>query len=169
MPLIMMENKLIYMKRALELAFKAREEGEVPVGAVVVFESRIIGEGYNRREATNSPTSHAEIEAIEMASDNLKSWRLEDCDLYVTLEPCMMCSGAIVQSRIKRLFFGSRDPKAGAVRSLYNLLEDDRLNHQVEVYEGLLADESSAILTEFFREVRASQKLKKLAAKEKSD
>jgi len=164
-----MESNLIYMKRAFELAEKAKDEGEVPVGAVVVLENRIVGEGYNRREATNSPISHAEIEAIEMASDHLKSWRLEDCDLYVTLEPCMMCSGAIVQSRIKRLYFGSRDPKAGAVRSLYNLLEDNRLNHQVEVHEGLLATECSAILTEFFRDIRASQKLKKIAVEEKSD
>ena len=156
-----MENELIYMKRALELASKAKSEGEVPVGAVVVFENRIIGEGYNRREATNSPISHAEIEAIQLASKTLNSWRLEDCDLYVTLEPCIMCSGAIVQSRIKRLFFGSRDPKAGAVRSLYDLLEDDRLNHQVEVHEGLLADECSDILSGFFKEIRASQKLKK--------
>jgi len=157
------------MKRAFELAEIAKDEGEVPVGAVVVFQNKIIGEGYNRREATNSPISHAEIEAIKMASDHLKSWRLEDCDIYVTLEPCMMCSGAIVQSRIKRLFFGSRDPKAGAVKSLYNLLEDDRLNHQVEVFEGMLAEECSKILTEFFREIRAAQKLKKITAEKKSD
>jgi len=153
-----MERETRYMKVALELAELAGSLGEVPVGAVVVFENRIIGKGYNRRESTNSPLSHAEIEAILEASKSLNSWRLEDCELFVTLEPCIMCSGAIIQSRIKKLYFGCRDPKAGAVRSLYNLLEDDRLNHRVEITEGLLKDECSLILTEFFKNIRGLQK-----------
>ncbi|HNW15491.1 MAG TPA: tRNA adenosine(34) deaminase TadA [bacterium] len=153
-----MEREISYMKQALELAETAGSQGEVPVGAVVVFENRVIGKGYNRRESTNSPLSHAEIEAIMEASENMGSWRLEDCELFVTLEPCIMCSGAILQSRIKRVVFGPRDPKAGAVRSLYNLLEDTRLNHRVEVVEGVLADECSQILTSFFKEIRERQK-----------
>ncbi|MBO4440758.1 tRNA adenosine(34) deaminase TadA [bacterium] len=154
-----------FMKEALALAGKAKAQGEVPVGAVVVFENRVIGKGYNKRESTNLPTSHAEVEAIVEASECLGSWRLEDCELYVTLEPCIMCSGVIIQSRIKRLIFGARDPKAGAVRSLYSLLEDSRLNHQVEIVEGILADESSALLSGFFREIREKQrKLKEMPA-----
>ena len=143
---------------ALELAGMAKDMGEVPVGAVVVFENRIIGKGFNKRESTNSPLSHAEIDAIMEASRELDSWRLEDCELFVTLEPCIMCSGAIVQSRIKRVVFGARDPKAGAVRSLYSLLEDSRLNHRVDVEEGVLAESCSEILTNFFREIRDRRK-----------
>ena len=153
-----MTRETEYMKIALDLAEKAREMGEVPVGAVVVFENRIIGKGFNKRESAQSPLSHAEIEAIAEAAAYLKSWRLEDCELYVTLEPCIMCSGAIVQSRIPKLYFGARDPKAGAVKSLYTLLEDSRLNHQVEITEGILAEESSALLTGFFKEIRERQK-----------
>ena len=152
------------MKAALELAVTAGEQGEVPVGAIVVFENRIIGKGYNRRESTNSPLSHAEIEAILEASKFLGSWRLENCEMFVTLEPCIMCSGAIIQSRIKKLYFGCRDPKAGAVRSLYTLLEDSRLNHRVEIVEGIQADECSFVLTEFFKNIRNMQKMLKNAA-----
>ena len=148
------------MGLALELAQKAKDIGEVPVGAVVVFENRVIGKGFNKRESTNSPISHAEIEAIMEASKELDSWRLEDCELFVTLEPCIMCSGAIIQSRIKRVVFGASDPKAGAVRSLYSLLEDRRLNHRAEVEEGVLADSCSEILTGFFREIRSIGKNK---------
>ncbi len=157
------------MKQALELAQEAGLQGEVPVGAVVVFENRVIGKGYNRRESTNSPLSHAEIEAILEASENIGSWRLEDCELYVTLEPCIMCSGAILQSRIKRVVFGPRDPKAGAVRSLYNLLEDKRLNHRVEVVEGVLSDECSSILTGFFKDIRSRQKNAVLKTEQNND
>jgi len=155
-----MENTQEYMNEAIELAQKAALEGEVPVGAVVVFENRIIGKGYNRREATNSPSSHAEMIAIEEAAKTLNSWRLENCDLYVTLEPCIMCSGAIIQSRIRKVYFGTRDPKGGAVVTLYNILSDKRLNHQTEYEEGLLHDECSAMLTNFFREIRKKQKQK---------
>ncbi|HPS31396.1 MAG TPA: tRNA adenosine(34) deaminase TadA [bacterium] len=155
-----MEKEIFYMEEALKLAGLARELEEVPVGAVVVLDNQIIGKGYNRRESTNSPLSHAEIEAIVEASACLGSWRLEECELYVTLEPCIMCCGAIIQSRIKKLIYGARDPKAGAVRSLYNLLEDSRLNHQVEIVEGVLVDECSSILTGFFKEIRERQKNK---------
>jgi tRNA(adenine34) deaminase len=155
-----MDRDKKYMELALEQAKQAYDINEVPVGAVVVFENRIIGKGFNKRESTNSPMSHAEIEAIMEAAGGLKSWRLEDCELFVTLEPCIMCSGAIIQSRIKRVVFGARDPKAGAVRSLYELLEDCRLNHRVIVEEGVMADSCSEILTTFFREIRSGQKLK---------
>ena len=142
------------MREALRLARLAELEDEVPVGAVVVFENRIIGRGYNKREGLSSPTAHAETIAIENAAHTLNSWRLEKCELFVTLEPCIMCSGVIQQSRIQRIYFGSRDPKAGAVISLYSLLSDERLNHQVEVFEGLLADESAQLLSQFFRRIR---------------
>ena len=153
-----MTREIEYMKIALELAEKARAMGEVPVGAVVVFENRIIGKGFNKRESAKSPLSHAEIEAIAEAAAYLRSWRLEDCELYVTLEPCIMCSGAIVQARIPKVYFGARDPKAGGVRSLYTLLEDERLNHRVDVVEGILAEESAKLLSGFFREIRERQK-----------
>jgi len=153
-----MERDEYYMGLALELARMAKDMGEVPVGAVVVFENRVVGKGFNKRESTNSPLSHAEIDAIMEASKELKSWRLENCELFVTLEPCIMCSGAIVQSRIERVVFGARDPKAGAVRSLYSLLEDSRLNHRVVVEEGVLVQECSEILTNFFREIRCRRK-----------
>jgi len=142
------------MNEAIELAKEAARRGEVPVGAIVVFENRIIGRGYNRREIQGMPTYHAEILAIEEAARNLGSWRLIDCELYVTLEPCIMCSGAIVQARIPKVYFGAKDPKGGGVVSLYNILNDERLNHQVEVEEGILADECSLILKTFFRSVR---------------
>ncbi len=154
-----METKLKYMSEALSLAKRARSEGEVPVGAVVVFENRIIGKGYNRREQLQSALAHAEIMAITEASEKLGSWRLENCELYVTLEPCVMCSGAIVQSRIKKVVFGAEDPKGGGVVSLFNLLNDSRLNHRVEVESGIMKSECSTILSDFFREIREKQKL----------
>ncbi len=146
-----------YMAEALRLAKEAAEAGEVPVGAVVVKDGTIIGRGRNRREESNRSLSHAEIEAIEEANQNLGSWRLVDCELYVTLEPCPMCSGAILQARINRLVYGTKDPKAGAVDSLYQLLADPRLNHQVEVVSGVLADEASLLLKEFFLKLRSSK------------
>ncbi len=149
------------MQEAIRLAEQAASEGEVPVGAVVVFENRVIGKGFNRREITNSPSSHAEMIAIEEAAVTLNSWRLEDCDLYVTLEPCIMCSGAIIQSRIRKVYFGTRDPKGGAVVSLYNILSDERLNHRAEYEENILQEECSQMLKSFFREIRAKQKREK--------
>lgn len=147
-----------YMLVALEEAKKAAASGEVPVGAVVVCRSEIIGRGYNRREELRSALAHAELLAIEQASRHLGSWRLCDCQLYVTLEPCVMCVGAIVQARMGRLIFGCLDPKGGAVESLYQLCDDSRLNHRLPVAGGMLAADCSAILEGFFNRLRQKQR-----------
>ncbi|GAA3197111.1 tRNA adenosine(34) deaminase TadA [Lentilactobacillus kefiri] len=149
-----------YMKAAMVEAQKAYMIGEVPIGAVVVHDGIIIGRGHNLREHLNDGIAHAEILAIEEACRYLNSWRLIDCDLYVTIEPCLMCSGAIINSRIDNVCFGSRDPKAGAVRSLYTVLEDSRLNHRVNVVEGVLADQSAKIMKDFFKAARKKRKNK---------
>jgi len=143
-----------WMRWVLKEAEKALSKGEVPVGAVVVYEGQIIGRGYNQTETLNDPTAHAEMIAISAAANTLNSWRLENCSLYVTVEPCAMCAGAIVLSRIKRLVFGAMDPKAGACGSLRNIVQDYRLNHQVEVISGILAEESSELLKLFFQSLR---------------
>ena len=149
----------MYMKIALDLARDAAAAGEVPVGAVVVdSQGQIIGTGANRREADQDPVAHAEILAIAQAAHRTGFWRLEDTTLFVTLEPCPMCSGAILNARIPRVVFGATDPKAGAVVSLYRLLEDDRLNHRCEVTGGILADESAKLLSSFFQELRKQGK-----------
>jgi len=149
-----MEDDIKYMKMALAEARKAYQRVEVPIGAVVVCNDQVVGRGFNLREQTQDPTSHAEMIALREAAENEASWRLENCQLYVTLEPCPMCAGAILQSRIKRLVYGASDPKAGAVRSLYQLLDDDRFNHQVEVEAGVMEKESAQLLKDFFRELR---------------
>ncbi len=149
-----MEDDIKYMKMALAEARKAYQRAEVPIGAVVICNDQVVGRGFNLREQTQDPTSHAEMIALREAAENEASWRLEDCQLYVTLEPCPMCAGAILQSRIKRLVYGASDPKAGAVRSLYQLLDDDRFNHQVEVEAGVMEAESAQLLKDFFRELR---------------
>jgi len=149
-----MEDDIKYMQMALAEARKAYQRAEVPIGAVVVCNDQVVGRGFNLREQTQDPTSHAEMIALREAAANEASWRLEDCQLYVTLEPCPMCAGAILQSRIKRLVYGASDPKAGAVRSLYQLLDDNRFNHQVEVEAGVLEKESAQLLKDFFRELR---------------
>ena len=138
------------MGEALKEAKKAFEKEEAPVGAVIVKDGKIIARGHNQRENLGDPTAHAEILAIREASAKLGRWRLSDCDIYVTLEPCSMCAGAIVLARIHRLIFGTKDPKAGAVGSLMNLLNDQRLNHQVEVKNGILTEECSVLLKNFF-------------------
>jgi len=143
-----------WMRQALREAGRAAEEGEVPVGAVIVHHGMVIGRGWNRTEGLKDATAHAEILAIGSASEALGDWRLEECTLYVTLEPCPMCAGAVVQARIPRLVYGAPDPKAGAVDTLYNLCRDPRLNHRVEVASGCLAEEASALLQEFFRRLR---------------
>lgn len=148
-----------YMRAAIAEAHQAEILGEVPIGAVVVHDGQIIGRGHNMREKFQDVTYHAEILAIMEACTNLGSWRLEDCDLYVTLEPCIMCSGAIVNARIKNVYYGAKDPKAGAVDSLYHLLSDQRLNHQVNVESGLLGAECSQMLKDFFRSIRKKKKL----------
>lgn len=143
-----------FMEAALELAREAAALGEVPVGAVAVKDGIIIGRGYNRREVDADPLSHAEMVALAQAAKTLKAWRLTGVTLYVTLEPCAMCAGAIVQSRVDRVVFGTMDPKAGAAGSLYNLLQDARHNHQVEVVSGVLQEACSACLKDFFQALR---------------
>ncbi len=143
-----------FMKEALEEAKKAYELDEVPIGAVVVKDGKIIGRGHNLREREQDPTLHAEIIAIRQAAAELGSWRLTDCELYVTIEPCPMCAGAILQSRIPRVIYGARDPKAGCAGSLYNLLEDSRFNHRAEVVEGVLEEECAEIIRGYFRQKR---------------
>ena len=142
------------MQEALKEAEAAKEKGEVPVGAVVVWGDKIVGRGHNQVETLKDATAHGEILAITAASRALNSWRLEETTLYVTLEPCSMCAGAIILSRVSRLVFGPMDPKAGACGSLFNLLIDSRLNHQVEITRGVLEDECSEILKEFFKNIR---------------
>jgi tRNA(adenine34) deaminase len=143
------------MKKALDQAIIAFDEGEVPVGAVIVYQERVIAEGRNQRETLNDPTAHAEMIAITQAAEVLHSWRLLDCTLYVTLEPCPMCAGAIVQARIPRVIYGTTDPKAGACHTLFSLTSDIRLNHQSAVMGGVMAEDCKAILQEFFRQQRA--------------
>lgn len=145
---------LIFMKEALKLAQQAEKQGEVPVGAVIVQKNKLIAKAFNQKESVQKAFAHAEILAIEKASLKLKSWRLLDCTLYVTLEPCLMCAGALVAARLNRLVYACKDPKAGAVHSLYQITEDPRLNHQVEIHAGVLEEESSNLLKEFFRKKR---------------
>ncbi len=139
-----------FMREALTEAAAAQRLGEVPIGAVVVQDGRIVGRGHNLRETSNDPTTHAEMLAIRQAAGVLDSWRLLDCTLYVTLEPCVMCMGAIILARIPRLVFGCRDPRAGAVGSIYDFPADNRFNHRVAVTEGVLGEECSEILSSFF-------------------
>ncbi|EUJ23155.1 hypothetical protein PGRAN_09491 [Listeria grandensis FSL F6-0971] len=154
-------QKEIYMREALIEAEKAREKGEVPIGAVVVLNGEIIGRAHNLRETTKNAITHAEILAIQDACKNQDAWRLEGAELYVTLEPCPMCSGAILLSRIAKVYYGAADPKAGTAGTLMNLLQDSRFNHQCEIEPGILADECGAILTSFFRDLRAKKKQQK--------
>jgi tRNA(adenine34) deaminase len=147
-----------FMRRAIELAQQAATEDEVPVGAIIVHQHHIIAAAYNQRESLVDPTAHAEIIAITQAAAHLQSWRLIDCELYVTLEPCPMCAGAILQSRIPRVYYGAIDRKAGAVESLYQLLSDSRFNHQCEIQGGILAVECGRVLTQFFEEKRRQGK-----------
>lgn len=142
------------MLEALKEAKKAYDIEEVPIGAVVVKDGKVIARGHNLKERDNDPTAHAEIIAIREACEFLGGWRLTGCELYVTIEPCMMCCGAIYQSRIDKLVYGSDDPKAGCVNSINHLLEDDRLNHMVEVHHGVLESQCSQIMKDFFRRLR---------------
>jgi len=154
-----MDHKVqFYMRKAIDLARKAEELGEVPIGAVIVKNDQIIGTGYNRREIDCNPLAHAEVMAIQQASQALGGWRLEECDLYVTLEPCPMCAGAIVQARIERVIFATSDPKAGYAGSLYNVLQDQRLNHQTEVISGIYQEECQEMLKSFFKKLRQQKK-----------
>ena len=147
-----------FMKQAVKQAKKAYDQLETPIGCVIVHEDKIIARGYNKRNMKKNTLAHAEILAINKASKVLGDWRLEDCTMYVTLEPCPMCAGAIVQARIPRVVIGSMNPKAGCAGSVLNLLQQDGLNHQVEITKGVLAEECSGLMTSFFRELRKKKK-----------
>lgn len=147
-----------YMKEALKQAQKAYEKGEIPVGAVIVKEHKIIARAYNEKEYKLDTTKHAEILAIQKASKKLKSWRLQDCDMYVTLEPCSMCAGALIQARIRKLYIGTMDKKTGACGSVLNLLEDYTFNHKVEYETGILQEECENKLKDFFKMLRKVKK-----------
>ncbi len=143
-----------YMREALKEAEKANKNNEVPIGCVIVKDGKIIGRGYNRRMKDKNTLSHAELNAIKKASKKLKDWRLDDCEMYVTTEPCQMCSGAIVQARIKKVYIGCMNPKAGCAGSIMNLLQMDEFNHKVEIESGVLESECSEILKNFFKKLR---------------
>ncbi|GEK35540.1 tRNA adenosine(34) deaminase TadA [Kurthia sibirica] len=150
-----------YMAIAFEEAQKAAEIGEVPIGAIIVYEGEVIARAHNLREATRNAVMHAELMAIQEACTIQNRWRLEDTTLYVTLEPCPMCAGAILQSRIPRVVYGARDHKAGSVHSLYNLLSDNRLNHECDITEGILQQQCSQLLSDFFKALRNRKKEEK--------
>jgi len=146
------------IRQAIIEAERALDAGDVPIGAVIVHEDRIIGRGHNQRELLQDPTAHAEMIALTAAASELGTWRFTGCTIYVTLEPCPMCAGALVQARIDRLVYGADDPKAGACGSVYNIVEDDRLNHLVKVDRGIMADECAQLLKDFFAQQRAMGK-----------
>ncbi|HLU23301.1 tRNA adenosine(34) deaminase TadA [Lederbergia graminis] len=150
-----------FMRLALVEAEKARDINEVPIGAVIVLDGEVIASAHNLRETEQSAVAHAEVLAIEQACKKLGTWRLENAELYVTLEPCPMCSGAIILSRIKKVIYGATDPKAGCAGTLMNLLEDERFNHQCEVVQGVLQDECGNLLSNFFRAIREKKKASK--------
>ncbi len=151
-----------YMKEALKQAKKASLIGEVPIGCVIVYQDKIIGRGYNKRNTKKTTLAHAELIAIEKASKAMGDWRLEDCTMYVTLEPCQMCSGAIVQARIKKVVIGTMNPKAGCAGSILNLLQRKEFNHQVEMEIGVMEKECTDILQDFFKNLRIRNKMEKL-------
>lgn len=154
-----------YMKAALKEAMKAYQIGEVPIGCVIVYEGKIIGRGYNRRNTDKNTLSHAEITAINKASKKMGDWRLEGCTMYVTLEPCQMCSGAIVQSRMDRVVIAAMNPKAGCAGSILNVLNMPEFNHQTDITYDVLKDESSELLKTFFKELRVRIKAEKDSSK----
>ena len=143
---------------AIKEAMKAQDIDEVPVGCVIVKDNKVIARGFNKRETTQDPTNHAELKTLQKASKKLNSWRLDDCDIYVTLEPCIMCAGAIIQSRIRHVYFGAYDPKGGALCSSIDVLTANNINHHPEVTGGLLEEECSNILKEYFRHKREMKK-----------
>ena len=161
-----LQEKEFFMREALKEAQKAYDQAEVPIGAVVVLNGEIIGRGHNLREKEQDATLHAEIKAIRQANQHLGSWRLEDCEIFVTLEPCPMCSGAMILARMKKVIFGAFDPKAGTAGTFMNLLQDSRFNHQVEVEQGVLEEECQEILRSFFKGLRERNKKRKQEAKQ---
>ena len=152
-----MQDDEKWMREAISQAHLARSIGEVPIGAVIVRDGEIVGSGYNLRETRNDPTAHAEMIAIREASERLGAWRLLGCTLYVTLEPCPMCAGAILQSRVERVVYGAADPKAGCVGTLMDLLQDTRFNHRLPWTSGVLHEDCAVLLTDFFRRLRTRQ------------
>lgn len=167
---VLMTEQEKYMGEALKQAKKAKALGEVPIGCVIVYEGKIISRGYNRRNTDKDTLAHAEITAIRRASRKLGDWRLEGCTMYVTLEPCQMCSGAIVQARIDEVVIGCMNPKAGCAGSIINLLEMPEFNHQVKITRGVLEEKCSCVLTAFFKELRIRNKLEKaLSRKEETE
>ena len=166
MPRLRMTDDEKYMKEAMKQARKAYALGEVPIGCVIVHDGKIIGRGYNRRNTDKNTLAHAEITAINKASKVIGDWRLEECTLYVTLEPCQMCEGAIVQARIPKVVMACMNPKAGCAGSILNILDMPQFNHQVEMTKGVLEEECSRMLKEFFVELRMRNKMEKEAAKQ---
>ena len=156
-----MKQQEDYMREALKLARKAQDCGEVPIGCVIVYEGKIVGKGYNRRNTDKSTLAHAERTAIHRASRALGDWRLEGCIMYVTLEPCQMCAGAIVQARIDEVVIGTMNPKAGCAGSILNILDMPEFNHQVKITKGVLEEECSKMLVAFFRELRMRNKMER--------
>ncbi|KRN04229.1 nucleoside deaminase [Holzapfeliella floricola] len=167
--MISKEDKQIFMQAAFSEAEKARQKDEVPIGAVVVKDSQIIGTGHNEREEKQDATLHAETTAIRMACEYLNSWRLEGCQLFVTLEPCPMCAGAIINSRIETVYYSAFDPKAGACGSVLDLFAVEKLNHHPRAYGGLYLDQGKQILKTFFQDIRKRQKLLKKGRKNNAD
>jgi tRNA(adenine34) deaminase len=165
--MVMDEKDYKYMQMAVDEARKAQALGEVPIGAIIVHDNEVIARAHNLRETTQNAVTHAELSAIQEACNALGSWRLEETTLYVTLEPCPMCAGAILQSRIPRVVYGARDPKGGCVDSLYRLLNDPRFNHECEVTEGVLGNECGEMLTSFFKDIRERKKKAKKEASPK--
>lgn len=154
--MIFAEEKYRFMYSALQEAEKALEDDEVPVGAIVVHKNRVIGKGYNQVERLHDPTAHAEMIAITAAAAHLGNWRLNECEIFVTLEPCTMCTGALLSARIKSIYFAAFDTKFGACGSLYNLAEDGKTNHRIKIYSGLYAAESEKLLQSFFERLRSN-------------
>lgn len=159
------ERDAFFMARAYALAHQAEQIDEIPVGAVVVANGEIIGEGYNQSIKLNDPSAHAEMLAIRQAGENIKNYRLIDCTLYVTLEPCPMCAGLLVHSRINRLVYAAKDEKTGAAGTVMNLAQHEKLNHQIKITAGVMAEECSTLISRFFKRRRAEIKAKKKAAK----
>ena len=168
----MMDEKKMderFMREAIRQARKAGALMEVPIGCAIVYEGKIIARGYNRRNTDKNTISHAEMNAIRKASKKLGDWRLEGCTMYITLEPCQMCAGAIVQARVSRVVIGSMNPKAGCAGSVLNLLEVDGFNHKVKITRGVLEEECSVMLSDFFRELRAKKKHLRMLAKQEAE
>ncbi|MDE5977784.1 MAG: tRNA adenosine(34) deaminase TadA [Turicibacter sp.] len=157
---------ILFMQQAIEEAHKARLLGEVPIGAVIVKDGQIIARAHNLREKIQLSNAHAEMLAISKANEVVESWRLEGCTMYVTLEPCPMCAGAIVQSRIPTIIYGAKDPKGGCCGTIYNLVEESRFNHQCEVIAGILEEECGQLLSDFFRELRQKKKQQRIDKQE---